>query len=74
MSQAHRDAFISQAKEIIDLAWVVNGAPNQEPGLEAELRTLNGLLAIALVEFTSRPYDRGAVALRDVLKPDGETP
>lgn len=65
--QEHRDAFVRQAKEIIDLAWIVNGRPGIPEGVESELRVLNGLLALALVEFTSRPYDRGAVALRDVL-------
>lgn len=54
-----RKTYLTQAREILRLAWDINGAPNVEDQIEVELRTLNGLLAIALTEFTARPVEEG---------------
>lgn len=54
-----RTTYHNRARQILQEAWEINGAPDVEDQTEIELRTLNGLLAIALTEFTARPVSEG---------------
>lgn len=54
-----RDIYEERVRQILQEAWEINGAPDVEDQTEFELRTLNGLLAIALTEFTARPVSEG---------------
>lgn len=71
-----RGTYHERARQILQEAWEINGAPDVEDQIEVELRTLNGLLAITLTEFTARPVEEGRsntlggamIGLGDVLK------
>lgn len=54
-----RGTYHNRARQILQEAWEINGAPDVEDQIEVELRTLNGLLAIALTEFTAKPVEEG---------------
>lgn len=72
---SRRDTYHNRARQILQEAWEINGAPDIEDQMEVELRTLNGLLAIALTEFTAKPVEEGRsnvlggamIGLRDVM-------
>lgn len=74
-----RDQYRKQASHIIQEAWEINGTPAKADPVEEQLRILNGLLAIALTEFTARPKGGGKsgfagsiINLRDVLAEEVE--
>lgn len=77
-----RDKFRERANHIIQEAWEVNGRVETGNGdeVEVQLRILNGLLAIALTEFTARPHDEGRsgplgelINLRDIMGSSDES-
>lgn len=56
MSAENRAAFIRRGRSILNLAWDLNGTAIEEDPIVSELRTLNGLLAIAITQTLARPY------------------
>lgn len=54
-----RPTYHERVQQILQEAWEINGGPDVEDQIEVELRTLNGLLAIALTEFTAKPVEKG---------------
>lgn len=54
-----REIFVQRAKEVLHTAWEVGGDHGVEDPIEAELRTLNGLLAMALTEVAAKPHGGG---------------
>lgn len=78
--KSKQELYREQARKVLQEAWEINGTYNVEDEMELQLRTLNGLLAIALVEFTARPMTEGKsspiggslVGLRDALGGDDD--
>ena len=72
---AEKEAFRDHATALLREAWELNGDHGipLDAGVEVQLRILNGILAMALVEFTAPPIfgtSRRVVRIRDLLKGD----
>lgn len=66
------EAFIARGQDVVQLAWEIGGG-RQGGSVETDQQViLNGLLAMALVEFTAKPAQGRfgyLVHLRDLFRP-----